>query len=686
MSSDEDTTAGPTTTGRATDPATAPTTGPRRGSGGDPPARRRGDRDGGGERALDWGVRDCDVLLGPHSPLAIADILTRADGAFDLVATDAPTAAREPSSGGPRARRTRANLLSCHTAAELRARCRAAIVEIALVRRRGERGLWLAAGFLVQRDESGRSRRAPLLRWPATLVCKPGDAGHEVRLLEACPSVNPRLAASLARSHSLSLPALDPTAPLAEHFGRLAELVAPHADLELEFDIGLGNAALAPAGARAGGAADAPGALPDVSEHVDVPLAMALTGDVSLEQLDAILALMPDVPTSSDALPASVAALRHHSVKLAARGLDRVEFGALDALPARLGALTDAVGRALGSPTVARLAVERPIEVGQLAKLGNIIELVDKAPGPVESHRHPDLAYASSGALLRRAKHQAQLVEAEFASLQDRYALDKVPPKAQLLQLIDRLGGAPGGGVPDVIDADYFHARRRFMEFSLVKPAQIDGAHLRSLGQLARVLRFRELFVNNTEYRRALGGGYRGLRTDWAALETVVDYAAELAGVLGSEALAALAMADFGAFRTNLVNDLETLRAGSEALLGLLALFGVAWRRRPAHELVAHAGDTVPRLAEWRDEFGDMHAHRRQTPGDVLSRFSSDGSGGETERRLVAARARIDLLLSSGETSPETVAGTLEWLRTASRRATEERLTIGAIVDHLRIA
>ena len=44
------------------------------------------------------------------------------------------------------------------------------------------------------------------------------------------------------------------------------------------------------------------------------------------------------------------------------------------------------------------------------------------------------------------------------------------------------------------------------MEFSIEKPANLTPEHRRLLGQLAKVLRFRELFVNNTEYR---AGGAR---------------------------------------------------------------------------------------------------------------------------------------------------------------------------------
>ncbi|MDB3935916.1 hypothetical protein N9383_04265, partial [Granulosicoccus sp.] len=50
-------------------------------------SRRRSDRYALAEnRLLDWASRDSDVDLLPHSPLALADVLTQQGGYFDLIA------------------------------------------------------------------------------------------------------------------------------------------------------------------------------------------------------------------------------------------------------------------------------------------------------------------------------------------------------------------------------------------------------------------------------------------------------------------------------------------------------------------------------------------------------------------------------------------------------------------------
>ena len=48
-------------------------------------ARRRQDQLEKWDRALDWGVRDGDIDVHPHSPLAISDILTQSGGTLDLI-------------------------------------------------------------------------------------------------------------------------------------------------------------------------------------------------------------------------------------------------------------------------------------------------------------------------------------------------------------------------------------------------------------------------------------------------------------------------------------------------------------------------------------------------------------------------------------------------------------------------
>jgi len=264
--------------------------------------------------------------------------------------------------------------------------------------------------------------------------------------------------------------------------------------------------------------------------------------------------------------------------------------------------------------------------------------------------------------------------------------MDRIPAKRQLLALIEELGGSLSNE-PDIVEADYFNARRQFMEFSIDKPAQLTTEHRRLLSQLAKVLRFRELFVNNTEYRAALGPGYRGLRTDWTAMTQISSYARELAEVVESESLAARALGNWQQFRAAFVTDLEVLQSAAESARRLLQVFGTRWQNRPLAELLDRVADVPAKIQDWNEDFGLANRHGARTPAAVLSQFS----GRSVEDTLMAqhvneTRARIDGSLSAGLTDPQRIAGTLAWLRAASDTATQHELDIDVIVDHLNIA
>jgi len=650
-------------------------------------------------RALNWGERDSDMLLLPHSPLALADVLAHPHGYFELLACASPelvcgsVSAEEQDNAHrvhsitsarsrKRAPRTSGNLLTRHSSAILRDRLRAAVVESALVRQRCERRLYLVAGFL-----RGEGLDAPVLLYPALLVTEQQGNGPRLRIEDTVPDQNRQAIAHCSSAFDTQLPALGGDEPLADYFARLGAAVAPVAGLELAFEIAIGNA-------DAGFLHDPSecAALPDLPSGFDASLAMALASELTLEQLQGVARLMPAhaAPSSAEAMRDADCAerLRNYAVKLASRGLDHIAFSQMDDLPERIDRWREAIGRAHRCTMVAGLFGGHVFTVRQLARLGGIIELIDKAPVAIETARHADLAYESTAQLLRRARHQAQLLEEEFESLQCVFVLDKVPGKSDLLQLMDELGGVHGE--LDVVDRDYFQARRQFIEFSVEKPVQLDDKHRRRLAQLVKVLRFRELFVNNTEYRRALGAGYRGLRTDWNALETIVGYAREMASVLGSEALAATAMRDFSAFRNALVDDLDTLRTCTDGLSESVGTLGPTWRSRTVEALLAHLDETADRARSWRTRFGDLADlpdRATLTPADVLSRAGgAPRSDAASEHRLRIARERIAQSLHSRDADAAVVSQTLDWLRQASLRASERRLDVGAIVDRLQIA
>lgn len=670
--------------------------------------RRRGDALGNTARALDWSSRPSDLPLHPHSPLALADVLSRGDGCFDLIPEENAESGRqrpEPqrtyvdpqiatllrpmASPRPRSRRTRQrmNLLTQLEAADLRQRCRDLMVENALVKKADEQRLYLAAGFIVS-----DGLRAPVLLYPALLLNTADKPVPEVQIRDSEPDSNTVAFASIKSRFGLTVPVRESAEPLTDYFARLAAAITPVQGLELQFDIALGNAK--PAFHQEPRRQTL---LPDVPECFDVSLAMTLARNVSLDELNAMLRLIPDLAGVNDSVVdhsaqtvGDVASLRELSVKLAARSLDNIAF---DQLPESVVKMETWLAHIIASrrtSTVSQFFADHQFTVRQLARLGAILELVDKAPADLESSGHGNYAYASTEVLMRRARHQAQLIQEEFELLQQHFVMELIPSKHELLQLIedldDEITPQPSTG-DGIINADYFHARRRFMEFSRENPAQLDSGHRKRLMQLAKALRFRELFVNNTEYRLALGGSYRGLRTDWAQLAKTVAYARELANVVGSEDLASIAIADFAGFRSSLINDLDLLRTGSESLRDAVTLFGREWENRSLREFCKHISETALRLHEWNDEYLPLAQYGAETPASVLSQFTGQSRrDAETERRVREARDKIAATLRSGRSDPTMVAETLDWLRDAGKHASERQLDIDAIMDHLQIA
>ncbi len=679
-------------------------------------SRRRSDRFSLAEnRLLDWAVHESDISLQPHSPLALADVLTQEGGYLDLIPQRDETSTTESSSPiqgsdeenarladtnrasgreNKRATRNRFNLLTAHDEAALLRQCKKILVENALVKNKGERQLYLAAGFVSWPDATDPNirHRAPLLLFPALLVRITDEQRYEIRLSGGTPEFNNALSQHIEERYARRLPEFDEDMPLVDFFAQVAESLQSASPVELEFEVALGSAALINAASS-----ERKAQLPDIPENFDVALAISITGNNSLSHLTAVLQLIPDFrnpsnaePATLDAPPASLdnsaARLRRFAAKLAAEGLDHVEFRQLPSLPSMIAKCIDAMNEAIETNTLSTVLSLSELSLRELIKLSGIIELIDKAPDSIEQWGHGDLCFASSTVLLRRAQHQAKLIEDELHALQEHFHLDKVPAKSQLLSLMNELGGSIEHE-PDLVDADYFNARRQFMEFSTKKPANLTPDHRRALSQLAKVLRFRELFVNNVEYRAALGTGYKGLRTDWPLLVKSSDYARELAEVLGSEKIAASIINNWQDFRRSFIADLETLQLAGDASRRLLSIVGKRWQKQSVSALSTHAALVAERLVEWSAEYGSVTSHSEKTAGMVLSSFSGPSMDHVlVETQVDETHNRIRQKLNDGEISLDQISDTLHWLAQASAAATEHDLDVESIVERLQIA
>lgn len=692
-------------------------------------SRRRADNENRcDDRALDWGVLDTDIQLYPHSPLALSNVLSEKGGYLDLIASDdknltdydinksvidsanrfttsgaqtgtegqAGNQAGQGAASGRRKKQAkdRFNLLTKHDSKDLLEQCKKILVENALIKSKGDKQLYLAAGFLTWPEASGdvaSRKRAPLLLYPVLLVRIPEKSQYEIRLSGDVPEFNYALSEHAQHLFGVNIPCFEEDEPLSDFMAHVAESIKDSNSLELEFNIAVGSASLMH-GELSG--INSPN-MPNLPTNFSVSLAMSIAGNKTLHQLNSVLQLIPDY---SDASPMagsagavqsnkeSIVGLRKFSARLAAEGMDHVEFRHLPAMPGKITDWVNSVDAGLQCKTISQVIQAPELSTRELIRLASIIELIDKAPVSLEQIAHSDLCYANTSLLLRRAQHQAKLIEDELGALQEHFVLDKVPAKSQLLSLVTELGGTVRLDL-DFVDEEYFNARRQFMEFSIEKTSHLTAAHKRMLSQLVKVLRFRELFVNNTEYRTALGPGYKGLRTDWSVLTKASEYSRELAEVIESEAIAAKIVGNWQSFRSTYGAELEKLQTAADACRRLLGSLGTDWQKKPVRALMVHASSVSKKLNDWGDSLSLSDIYAEKTPAMVLSSFSGKSREDVViEAQVDDTRNRIEEQLESAEISREQVTDTLAWLLEAGHKAGENSQDIDAIVEHLQLS
>jgi len=672
------------------------------------PMRRRRDQLSDWQRSLDWSTRRGDIDLYPRSALTLADILTQPATRLNLV----PDNGGEPSAKtihrvtaqttgkADDSQQAKAELLTRHSSDELYELCKAIQVTNALVKQRGLQGLYVVAGFLCIRDKATqRPLRAPLLLFPSVLACTPSahDNAHERRyelnLQTHLPDENFALHELALSQWNVRIPRYEAHESLATWFSKVTAAIATIDDVNLELDVAVGTAM--PPIQKNASAKQSLG-FPELPPQFDATLAKLIASGLSLPELIRVLPLIGDganasckekAPAATEADTGAISDVHNLARQLADAGLERLEFKHLDDLPARLHKWTKSVQEAMKNPQLVQLGSEDNLTAFQLVRLSSMVELIDREPKNFSEYCHPHLAYQTSDALQRRARHQAKLIEQELSELQQHFRLERVQSKKQLLNLIDELGGS-NLCEPDVVDADYFNARRQFMEFSVDRPSQLTLEHRKLLSQLVKVLRFRELFVNNTDYRTALGPGYRGLQTDWATLNTMLQYATDLTEHVESEQLASRLLTRWAECRNLYVENFEQLQSAAEAARKLLRIVGVGHRNTPLGKLTVHTTLLADNLHQWRKPELDLSAlgEKTATDTDVLACFTGQTrTDSRTQAAVVVTESRIRKHVQSTNTQSQAVADTLNWLRQASEAATQQSLDIEAIVKRLPV-
>lgn len=669
-------------------------------------ARRRSDRQGNGApgviRNLDWQTLPTDIELFDQSPLVIAQALATTDGilrltpaasdtsdAGNMSSIDQSESSNVTSIQSLQTRRDHTdhnNLLTRHTAAALRERCRKLAVKHALVKKPGEQRLYLAVGMLEWSAEENPAddRRmptvcSPLLFYPMHLVTlenEHSESGFTHSVKNDCdlPEFNYQLASELRNQRGITLPVYKASQTLAEFLQQISDCIGTQNGLKLLPKVAIGLAR-APAGitSKTQNSSLNSSKLPT---HFDVALAQGIVNGMDMAELRSALRLLTaanDVDLIGDEESADMPStpeineVHEYSTLLHNSGLGNTRFQDLPDLPEQIEEWCASIEPFARGELVTEVLQQQDIGAVPLLKLAGMLELLDRAPSDIESWIHPDLAYSGTPLLFKRAKYQARLIEEELGNLKDHFHLDRVPPKHQLMQLLDELSGSEGHQI-EVVDSDYFHARRRFMELSMDKPTTLTDFHKRQLNKLVKVLRFRELFVNNSEYRLALGPAYRGLRTDWDELESNINYAQEISEYVCSEGIAAQILGNWAEFRNHFIASLDEFQVIGRHLHRLLQLGQNRDTEYAASDLLANMHSLADQLKHWNNEYGLITNYGDKTPAMLLGIFTGRYSQDKkTEQNVSHTRKVVQQFLVSnrGKNSVKRVQSTLEWLNSA---------------------
>ncbi len=191
-------------------------------------------------------------------------------------------------------------------------------------------------------------------------------------------------------------------------------------------------------------------------------------------------------------------------------------------------ALTDIVAAVGKDITVTDL--KQWLALSSLPDLARLSAQTDSTETPL-SH---DLAHDSTLVLFQQALDQAVLLHAEQDTLQQQFDYSLLPDLQGLLALATELGEFAASG-PDVVDANYFGARRSFSHFCHDRSLTTPKQQLDALNTLITTEQFRQLYCQNQTYTNAFGSAFQGVNTEWDQLRQRITLARSLRRVLKSD-------------------------------------------------------------------------------------------------------------------------------------------------------
>jgi len=178
--------------------------------------------------------------------------------------------------------------------------------------------------------------------------------------------------------------------------------------------------------------------------------------------------------------------------------------------------------------------LNNPESVEHFLQFLKLRELAEQAPQDLVLHKHPEHTLEASSVIFQQARQTFSELEQQWAAQKNDFLLSKLPNSEQLAILADELRKYQGNWFA-FLSADYRRSLRTVKSFSL-KSANL----IKKLERLAALKRKTEQATQRVQYQKVFGPLFIGLETDWALLEQLIEWAQNLAQVLGEEKAQAL--------------------------------------------------------------------------------------------------------------------------------------------------
>ncbi|MCB1755229.1 MAG: DUF4011 domain-containing protein [Gammaproteobacteria bacterium] len=550
-------------------------------------------------------------------------------------------------------------LASQCSAIMLKRHCDKIIMSTALVKNRGEMQLFLATDFIRWDDtETGTTHLAPLVLYPVQLFYNDhsDDDIDNFLLFSGTDAAveNKPLVEKLNKELGISLPVLDNKNQQEFILSAVVALQAyPAYSLCKRIQLNV-----LPTGPENYGALLAKRYRRAADRQLNKPFALGLLKNRSIPELHSLLDVLEHDRDSlfGTEQPDNVL---DEKLKQLASSLSSFALGGLTlrhvmTLPEKIEHWALAIENLRDSVLMKELASDNPVFYAGLA---DSLALIETPPSENAGYYHPDHAYKNTLATLQRAKFQCRLIVAELDALKSVFNLESVPELHELQSLCEILDHH-AQSTAAVVETDYFHARRKLSSLLCSGSNIYSQTEELQLKRLIKILRLRELFSNNNEYRLAFGKLFIGMRTEWTLLESHIVFAGRIANHTGSEALTAHLLKHWNSLSFAILEAAPEIHIAARAIRRLLQLLQIPPGNEPGlDELLAMARQLKPRLEEIRNQ---------SLPRGNVEGLSSQGIL-DVMDLLDATRRHDQSALSDAERESfrTSVLATLEWLKNA---------------------